>query len=47
MIAYRDVGYVVASYAITFAGIGLYVLSLLRRARRAAQQVAPEDRPWT
>ena len=47
MIAFRDAGYVVASYAVTFAGIALYSWSLLQRARSAAEQVPAEDRPWT
>jgi len=47
MIGFRDAGYVVASYAVTFVGIALYTWNLLRRARKAAQQVPPEDRPWT
>ncbi len=47
MIAMRDAAHVVGSYAVTFAGIGLYTWILLRRVRKAARQVAPEDRPWT
>jgi len=47
MIAMRDAAHVVGSYVVTFAAIGLYTWVLLKRARRAAQQVPPEDRPWT
>jgi len=47
VIAFRDAGYVVASYAVTFAGIAFYAWNLMRRARKAAKQVPVEDRPWT
>lgn len=39
--------YVLISYVVTIAGIGLYAWRVLRRARHAARQVPPEDRPWT
>ena len=47
MIAMRDAGHVIGAYAATFGGIALYTWNLVRRARKAARQVAPEDRPWT
>lgn len=47
MIAMRYAGHVIGAYAATFGGIALYTWNLLRRARKAAQQVPPEDRPWT
>ena len=47
MIAMRDATHVVGSYVVTFAGIALYAWVMLRRARKAARQVPPEDRPWT
>lgn len=47
MIAMRNAGYVIGAYTATFGGIALYTWNLLRRARRAARQVLPEDRPWT
>jgi len=39
--------YVLISYAVTIAGIGLYAWRVFSRARSAARQVPPEDRPWT
>ena len=42
-----NAGHVIGSYAIVLGGIGLYAWRLLARARRAAAQVPPEDRPWT
>ena len=47
MIAFRNAGYVVSAYAVTFAAIALYTWNMMRRARRAAKQVPAEDRPWT
>ena len=42
-----NAGYVIGAYVATFGGIALYTWNLLRRARKAASQVPPEDRPWT
>jgi hypothetical protein len=39
--------YVIASYGVTLAGIGIYVWRMLAKARRLGKQVPPEDRPWT
>ena len=42
-----DLGFILASYAITLAAVGLFAWSMVRRARRLAEKVPPEDRPWT
>ena len=42
-----NAGYVIGSYAATFAAIAGYTLYLLRRARRLSDRVTDEDRPWT
>ena len=47
MMAMRNAGHVIGAYAATFGAIALYTWNLLRRARRAARQVPPGDRPWT
>ena len=47
MIAMLNAPYVIGSYVVTFGGIGLYTLSLLARARKAARQVPTEERPWS
>jgi hypothetical protein len=39
--------YVVISYVVTLGGIALYVWRMFARARKAAAQVPPEERPWT
>ena len=39
--------YVIVSYVVTLGGIAGYAWYLVRRARRAATQVPPEERPWT
>ena len=43
----KQAPHVIGSYAVTLAGISVYVWSVLSRARRAAKQVPPEERPWT
>lgn len=47
MIAMVNAQYVIGSYVVTLAGIGLYAWRMLARARRIARQVPPEERPWT
>jgi hypothetical protein len=39
----KDAGFIIGSYVVTFAAIGLYALANLRRGRRLAQQVPPEE----
>lgn len=39
--------YVVISYVVTLGGIALYMWRMFARARKAATQVPPEERPWT
>jgi hypothetical protein len=39
--------FVIVSYVATFAGIGVLVVVMLRRARSLARRLPPEDRPWT
>ena len=47
MIGMLNASFVLGSYAVTFAAIGLYTLRMLAQARKAARQVPPKDRPWT
>lgn len=42
-----ETSFVLISYALTFGGIGVLVLGLMRRARQLAERTTPEDRPWT
>ena len=39
--------YVVVSYVVTLSGVALYAWRMFARARKAATQVPPEERPWT
>jgi heme exporter protein CcmD len=39
--------FIVGSYVITFASIGVYVWWFLRRGKKLAQNVNSEDMPWT
>ena len=47
MIGMLNAPYVIGSYVVTFAGIGLYTWRMLAQARKAARQVPPAARPWT
>lgn len=42
-----DIGFIFASYVVTFIGVGVYALFVLRRSRRNAKDVPPQERPWT
>jgi hypothetical protein len=42
-----DIGFILASYAVTLGAVGTYAWSLFRRSRRDGQQVPPRERPWT
>ena len=42
----EDAGFIVGSYVITFGGIAVYAIAMLRRARRLAAQVPDEEKPW-
>jgi hypothetical protein len=46
IVAMANIGYVVASYAVTLGGVALYVWRLLARARKVAARVGEDDRPW-
>ncbi len=41
------VGYILAAWAITFAVLGLYTVSVLGRGRRLSRQVPVERRRWS
>lgn len=43
----KDAGFIFASYIATFGSIGLFTVAVVRRARRLARQIPPEERPWT
>jgi hypothetical protein len=42
----EDAGFIIGSYVITFGGIAVYAITMLRRARRLAAQVPDEEKPW-
>jgi hypothetical protein len=42
-----DMGFILAAYIATFAGSVTLAAYYLRRGRRLAAQLPPEDRPWT
>jgi hypothetical protein len=47
MVALTHAGYLVAGWGIGLGTLGLYALALVRRGRRLAAQVPPEDRRWS
>jgi len=47
MIAMTHVGYVAAGWGIALVTLGTYTFVTLRRGRRLAAQVPPEERRWS
>lgn len=47
MIAMTHVGYVAAGWGIALVTLGTYSIATLRRGRRLAAQVLPEERRWS
>jgi hypothetical protein len=47
MIAMTHAGYVAAGWIGTFALIGGYALTVMRRGRALSRQVPPEERRWS
>lgn len=48
MIAFfEDAGFIVGSYAITFAAIGLLAWQLVASGRKLGKQVPDDDKYWT
>jgi hypothetical protein len=39
--------FVAICYAATFGGIGFLTAAMMRRARKLAEKLPPEDRSWT
>ena len=46
VVAMENAPHVIGSYVVTLGGIGLYAVSMLARARKAARSVPDEERPW-
>ena len=47
LIAMQDAGFILGSYALTFAAIGAFTWRVLRRARGLAGRVDDRDKYWT
>ena len=41
-----DAGFIIGSYVLTFATVGIFAWRTLRRGRRLAQQVPDEEQYW-
>lgn len=42
-----DIGFILASYAVTFGAVIFYAMGVIRRAKRSGKQIPPHERPWT
>lgn len=47
MIAMTHAGYVAAGWTATFALLGGYAFTVVRRGRTLSRQVPPEERRWS
>lgn len=47
MLALSHPGYILAGWGISLGVLAIYALHTLRRGRRLARQVPPEERRWT
>ncbi len=46
VLAMANLGFILATYIATFAGSVALAVYYLRRGRRLAAQLPPEDKPW-
>ena len=46
MVAMENIGFILATYIATFVGSLALAAYYLRRGRRLAAQLPPEDKPW-
>ena len=42
-----DAGFIIGSYVITFAAIAIFAWATVRRGRKLADRVPPEEQYWT
>lgn len=42
----EDAGFIIGSYVITFGGVLLYAWYVLRRGKRATEQLPDDSKPW-
>ena len=47
LVGMQDAGFILGSYAVTFAVIGALALTFIRRGRRLADSVDDADKYWT
>lgn len=47
VLAYTDIGTILAGWGLTVGGIGVYAFVLVRRGRALSRVVRPEDRRWS
>jgi hypothetical protein len=47
IVAMDNAGYIIGSYALTFAAIGAFAARMLRKNRQLADQVGDDHKYWT
>jgi heme exporter protein CcmD len=47
IVAMQDAGFILGSYALTFAVVGGFAWRVLRRGRRLGDQIDDADKYWT
>lgn len=43
----EDLGFVLATYIVTFGSVAAFAFAIVRRGRRLAAQLPAKDKPWT
>ena len=43
----EDIGFIAASYLVTFAALAALVVTTSKAGKRLSREVADEDKPWT
>jgi hypothetical protein len=46
LVAMEDAGFILGSYALTFAAVGLLAWRYLRHARRLADEIPDDEKYW-
>jgi heme exporter protein CcmD len=47
LLAMDDAGFIIGSYAVTFAAVGVFAWRMLRQARRLADRIEDDQKYWT
>ncbi len=47
VLAMDDAGFIIGSYAVTFAAVGVFAWRMLRQGRRLADRIDDDQKYWT